>query len=155
MSVTGTASAGGARGGDRGSVLILGVGAVAVCLLAAVVLIDASAAFLQRRTLVSLADAAALAGAQGIDLDAYYADGASAATRLDGRVVPARVRGFLAAATPVDGLRLEGVSTDGQLVRVVLSAPLRVPFLSDALARMGVGRVVAESYARLAYAPSG
>jgi hypothetical protein len=142
---------------ERGSVLILGIGAVAVCLLALVVLVDASAAFLQRRTLVSLADAAALAGAQGIDLADYYANGASPATRLDPAVVPIRVRTFLAESTPVEGLRLESLSTDGRTVRVVLSAPLRLPFRDGAalLSAVGPGRVTVEAYARMAYAAAG
>jgi Flp pilus assembly protein TadG len=133
---------------DRGSVLLLGVGWVAVCLMAVVVLVDASAAFLQRRQLVALADAAALAGAQAIDLDAYYADGASSATRLEPGLVPARVRAQLAraGAESIDGLALDAVTSDGWQVRVQLSAPLRLPFL----AAVFDGRVVAESHARLA-----
>lgn len=133
--------------GDRGSVLILGVGWVAVCLLALVVLVDASAAFLQRRELVSLADAAALAGAQAIDIDAYYEHGASSATRLEPRLVPVRVRGHLdrAGAASIDGLVVEEVSSDGTGVRVRLSSPLRLPFLAGLVD----SRIVAESWARL------
>ena len=133
---------------DRGSVLLLGVAWVVVCLLAVVVLVDASAAFLQRRQLVALADGAALAGAQAIDLDAYYADGASSATRLEPGLVPVRVRSHLAraGADGVDGLTLEAVSSDGREVRVRLSAPLRLPFLASVFD----GRVVAQSHARLA-----
>lgn len=132
---------------DRGSVLILGIGWVAVCLLSLVVLVDASVAFLQRRELVSLADAAALAGAQAIDLDAYYERGASSTTRLEPRLVPVRVRSHLerADAGGMDGLVLEEVSSDGRAVRVRLSTPLRLPFLSG----LFDGRVVAESWARL------
>lgn len=132
---------------DRGSVLILGVGWVAVCLLSVVVLVDASAAFLQRRQLVSLADAAALAGAQAIDLDAYYERGASTATRLAPALVPVRVRTHLerAGAGGIEGLMLEDVSSDGQGVRVRLSTPLRLPFLAG----LFHDRVVAESWARL------
>jgi len=136
--------------GDRGSVLILGVGWVAVCLLALVVLVDASAAFLQRRELVSLADAAALAGAQAIDLDAYYDRGASSATQLEPRLVPIRVRHHLdrAGAASVDGLVVEEVSSNGESVRVRLSTPLHLPFLAGLVD----GRVVAESWARLSLA---
>lgn len=136
---------------DRGSVLLLGVGLVAVCLLAVVVIVDASAAFLQRRELTALADAAALAGAQGIDLAAYYADGASVATRLDPVAVPRRVRAFLEGSDPVRGMRIERVVADGVSVEVVLRAPLRLPFLSGQFD----GDVVAVSRARLAYAPGG
>lgn len=135
--------------GDRGSITLLVLGFTAVCLLALVVLVDASAAYLQRRELVARADAAALAGAQGIDLAAYYAHGATAATRLDPGTVARRVRTQVvrSGAADVAGLRLRTVSTDGERVHVVLSMPLRLPFLPDAFA----AEVWAEADAVLAY----
>jgi hypothetical protein len=131
---------------DRGSVLLLGVGLTAVCLLAFVVLVDASAAFLQRRQLLAAADAAALAGAQSIDLPSYYESGASAATRLDVGGVPRRVRAHLAAAG-IPGLTLDAVQSDGDEVLVRLSRPLELPFLATVLA----DRIRVESRAQLAY----
>lgn len=146
---------------DQGSVLVLGLGAVVVCLLALVVGVDASAAFLQRRALVALADASAIAGAQGIDIDTYYREGASASTGLDARTVTHRVRTFLAAVPGVqgaagdapgaEGLRLERVSMDDRTVVVRLSAPLRLPFLSA----LGDREITVESRARLAYRAAG
>ncbi len=146
---------------DDGSVLVLGLVAVVVCMLALVVGVDASAAFLQRRSLVALADASAIAGAQGIDLDAYYREGASASTGLDARSVAQRVTTFLAAAQSargaapdrptVEGLRLERVSMDDRTVVVRLSAPLRLPFLSA----LGDRAITVESRARLAYRAAG
>jgi uncharacterized membrane protein len=135
---------------DAGSVLILGAGLIAVALLAVVVLVDAASAYLQRQQLLAVADAAALAGAQAIDLAAYYENGATVATRLDLAAVPARAREHLArsgAAAAIEGLSVERISTDGEQVAVRLQAPLRLPFLSS-LAR---GPVVVESRARLAY----
>lgn len=134
---------------DRGSVLLLGLGAVVIGLLAVAIGVDASAAYLQRRALVNLADASALAGAQAIDLDTYYLEGAGAATSLDPASVRARVRDFLADSTAVgiDGLRVEGVSTDGRSVVVLLSAPLRLPF------RPADERIAAQATAVLAYRP--
>lgn len=143
---------------DRGSVLVLGLGAVVVCLLALVVGVDASAAFLQRRALVALADASAIAGAQGIDLDTYYREGASASTGLDSRAVVHRVASFLAAThastdagSGMEGLRLEQVSMDDRTVVVRISAPLRLPFLSA----LGDQDITVESRARLAYRAAG
>ena len=146
---------------DEGSVLVLGLGAVVVCLLALVVGVDASSAFLQRRSLVALADACAIAGAQGIDLGTYYREGASASTGLDPRAVAQRVTSFLAAAqsprdgradsSGVEGLRLERVWMDDRTVVVRLSAPLRLPFLSA----LGDRAVTVESRARLAYRAAG
>ena len=135
---------------DRGSILVMGATLVAVCLLAVVVLVDATAAFLQRAHVMAVADAAALAGAQTIDLPAYYERGASAITGLDTAMVPARVqahvRGSLAAAE-VPGLRIASVRSDGHRVEVVLDAPLRLPFLA---ALVPGARVVARASARLA-----
>ena len=125
---------------------------LAISLLALIVGIDASAAFLQRRSLVALADASALAGAQGIDLDSYYRQGASGATSLDEGSVAARVTGFVAQADAIEGLRLERVVTDGRSVTVRLSAPLRLPFLSaiDPSHRIA-DPVMVEARALLAY----
>jgi hypothetical protein len=132
---------------DRGNVLLLGAGLVAVCLLALVVMVDASAAFLQRRQLLAIADGAALAGAQSIDLPAYYENGASAATRLEPAGVPRRVRAHVTRAGAVDGLVIDSVLSDGRQVHVALSSPLRLPFLSG----LFPGRIRVESRAQLAY----
>ena len=132
---------------DRGSVLILGVGLTAACLLAFVVMVDASAAFLQRRQLLAVADAAALAAAQSIDLSAYYSDGASAATRLDVGGLPRRVRAHVARAGVPEGSTVDRVESDGRQVVVGMSSPLRLPFLSG----LGSERIRVESRAQLAY----
>lgn len=133
--------------------MLLGIGAVAVAALMLVIGVDASAAFLQRRALVNLADATALAGAQGIDLSAYYRDGASASTTLDPAAVQGRVVTFLAVSgePAVQGLRLEDVTSDGTSVTVRLSAPLELPF-SGALTGE---RIVVEAGAHLAYRAAG
>ena len=77
---------------ERGSVLLLGIGMIVVGILAVAVAVDVSAAFLQRRALMSLGDSAALAGAQSIDLDSYYANGASIGTRLSPVAVASAAR---------------------------------------------------------------
>lgn len=134
---------------DGGSVMLLVIGAVAVAALMLVIGIDASAAYLQRRALTNLADATALAGAQGIDLDAYYRDGAHSQTRLDRASVQARIASFLqrSNASTLDGLRLDGVISDGSSVTVRLSAPLHLPFSGG----WAGDRVTVEAGARLAY----
>jgi uncharacterized membrane protein len=138
---------------DRGSVMLLGLGAIGVCLLAVVTGIDASAAFLQRRALVALADAAALAGAQALDEDAYYRQGASAATTLSPDGVRVRVREFLARPqlSDIEGLVLDEVTSDGHNVMVSVSAPLSLPFLGS----LATEPVRVQSHARLAYRPAG
>ena len=143
---------------DRGSTLILGLGLVVVCVLAGVVAIDVGAAHLQRRNLLALADAAALAGAQAIDLDAYYRDGASAATALDARSVPVLVRRHL-AATLAQGspasVAIERIAADADEVVVRLSVPLDVPLWRAAAGAVLGERVVVEAHARLAYREAG
>lgn len=119
---------------DAGSVMLLGVMLVAVCVLALVIAVDVSAVFLQRRNLAAIADASALAGAQAIDLDAYYSRGASTGTTLDPIIVARVVRANVAAIAGADGitsLRLEEVESDGETVLVRLSAPISVPFLGS------------------------
>lgn len=132
---------------DRGSVLVLGAGLVAACLLALVVMVDASAAFLQRRQLLAVADAAALAAAQSIDMASYYADGATAATRLDVSGLPRRVRAHVARAGGPEGSTVDRVESDGRQVMVAMSSPLRLPFLSG----LAGDRIRVESRAQLAY----
>jgi uncharacterized membrane protein len=135
---------------DRGSVLLLGIGLVVVCVLGITALVDVSAAFLQRQHLLAVADAAAIAGAQAIDLPAYYAEGASATTRLDTGAVTAAVAGHLARAgarTALPGLVVSRVWSDGSQVVVGLACPLRLPFLSGLFG----GTINVESWAQLGY----
>lgn len=138
---------------DRGSVMLLGLGAIAVCLLAVVVAVDASAAYLQRRALVAVADAGALAGAQALDTAVYYREGASAATSLSPDRVEQRVRSFLqrTGAPVIPGLSLDSVTSDGRYVTVAVSAPLALPFFSE----LADEPLRAQSRARLAYRPVG
>ena len=139
--------------GDEGSILLLGLGFLGVCLLALAVVTDAASLFLQRTTLQSRADAAALAGATGIDLDAYYARGATTATTLVPAVAVQRVRSAIEEANvddPIAGMRLEQVVVVDDVVRVELAAPGRLGLLT--LIDSPVIRV--RSDARLDYRPT-
>ena len=143
------------RADDRGSVLLLTVGLVLVALLAIAVAVDVSAAFLQRRGLAATADAAALAGAQVVDLDAYYARGRRAGDPipLDRGAVRGAVLAHLRSAgawADHPGLVVEAVTSDGETVTVRLRAPLRTPFAGVG----GRGDVRAEAAARLALVPA-
>lgn len=131
---------------DEGSALILGIGVLVVCLTALAVLADASVALLQRQRLLALADGAALAGAQALDVSAYYASGASAATALDPAAVARAVQRHLALST-AEGTRLVAVESDGTDVRVTMAGPIRTPFLGA----LFDGDITVQSRARLAY----
>jgi len=133
---------------DEGSVLLLGIGFIGVLLLAVSVVTDASMAFLQRSTLQARADAAALAGVQGIDLDAYYAYGASEATRLVPVTARSLARNQLALAqdaSPIPGMEVVSLTASDRELRAVLRAPLRTAFWPLE------ATITVESAARLGY----
>lgn len=134
---------------DQGSALILGIGLLVVCLTAVAVLADASVALLQRQRLLALADGAALAGAQAIDLTAYYDTGATAATAIDPGAAAAAVSRHLGGTAAVD-TRLVAVASDGTDVLVTLAGEIRTPFLGA----LFDGEITVESRARLAYRPA-
>lgn len=116
---------------DRGSVLVLGIGLMGVIVLALSVAVDASLAFVQRSTIQARADAAVLAGVQTIDLDAYYATGATAATRLSAEEARSRTLQHLdraQRASTIEGLTVVAVSASQSDVSAVIAAPLRTAF---------------------------
>lgn len=118
-------------GSERGSVLVLGLGFIGVVLLAISVVTDASMAFLQRQLLQSRADAAVLAGVQEIDLNHYYAHGATTNSRLLPSLAGERAREQLQhdqASNPIPGLsivRLEGSPSE---LTAEIAAPVRTVF---------------------------
>lgn len=139
-------------GGDaeRGSVLVLALGLIVICLIAVAVVVDASTVFLARRSLQSAADSAALAGAQAIDLDDYYARGAAEGIVLDPAAVRAAVGRHLRSAP---GVALESVSVRGDTVTVRVRDRVRPPF-SGWLTPAGSYSLEAEAAAALRYRPA-
>ena len=116
---------------ERGSVLLLGLGFMAVVLVAVSVVIDASLAFVQRSALQARADAAVLAGAQAIDLDAYYLHGATSATALVPDSARARTVFHLQraqASTQIPGVEIVSVVATDRAVEAVIRAPIRTAF---------------------------
>jgi len=140
------------RPDDGGSILVLSLGFIVICILALAVVVDASSVFLARRALQSQADGAALAGAQAIDLDAYYARGASSRIRLDAAGVRAAVERHV-RRDPGDG-RLRGVSLRDDIVVVAMSDRVRPPF-SGWLTPSGAYDLEVEAGAVLSYRPAG
>jgi len=115
---------------ERGSTIPLIVGFTVILVLAAAVVIDATAAWLQRQSLDNLADAAALyaadEAAQGREV---YADGLDATLHLDQDVARQAVGHYLAAAGVRErfpGLDFS-VRVEGERVRVAVRARLRLP----------------------------
>lgn len=132
---------------DRGSVLLLGIGLLACCLIAIAVAVDAGELLRQRQALFAVADGASLAGAQAIDLDEYYRTGATAATRLDPTAVRAAVLAYVWNHAHREGIRVESIATDGRSAVVEVSAPMSAPFLGSLLGE----RTRVRSAARLDY----
>lgn len=119
---------------DRGSTLLLQMFLVVAIVMGITVIADVGSVIGVRRQLAATADQAALAGAQAVDLEAYYAIGAGAAgVALDPRDVSAAVSRYLApavAAQQVEGLRIEDVTVVGDTVTVRLAGRAPLPFTS-------------------------
>ena len=121
------------RGPDeRGTVTLLIVGLATVLLMMAAVVTDASAAYLQRQDLDTLADGAALTAADaGASGEEAYGDGLDADLHLDADVARAAVLGYLhrvGAYARYPGLTAS-VSVDASSHRVVVAvhAPIHLP----------------------------
>ncbi|WP_300678439.1 pilus assembly protein TadG-related protein [Nocardioides sp.] len=119
---------------ERGSTIPLIIGFTVILLLAAVVVIDATAAWLQRQSLDNVADGAALyaadAAAEGREV---YTDGLGSTLRLDPAVARRAVHEYVVTSGARErypdltvGVRIEGnrVRVD---VRARLDLPLRLP----------------------------
>src|SRR5690606_31950904 len=108
-------SGGAMRTAQRGNVTVLTIGFVAVLGMLVVVVVNASAAFLERRELMNLADRVALHAADGLDRDRVYAGGIDEEAVLDPGDAHDLVRGIV----PSDvGLEL---ATAGDRVEVGLT----------------------------------
>jgi hypothetical protein len=127
-----------ARAGDDGSTLplILVFGVVALVLV--LVVASATDLYLERKRLFTLADGAALVGAESFDLAGVHAAARGLRPQLQADEVRGAVAGYLAAepADGFDGLRLDAATTpDGRSAAVTLSAvwrpPVLAPFVPD------------------------
>ena len=119
------------RSREHGTITVMLVGFFLVLALLSAVVVDASAAYLRRQQLNSLADGAALAavdGAQGHDV---YEDGLGELATVDPQAASAYVADYLAAVGAHDdhpGLSY-AVASDGTRVTVTLRARLDLPIV--------------------------
>jgi len=115
--------------GERGSITPLVIGfALLVAVLVAVV-VDASAAYLRRQGLDSVADAAALAATDGLQGDAVYTRGLGDRAEIDGVAARRYVEDYLRSAGVLEhypGLDWV-VTTSATTVVVRVAAPLELP----------------------------
>lgn len=119
------------RRDERGQVTLLIIGFAGILLMAIVVVIDASAAYLQRQGLDNLADGAALYGADLGSTDVYEQGLDAERLGQQEAAVEAAVREYLAradAGSTYPGIDV-GVRVDpvGRSVTVRLEAPLDLP----------------------------
>lgn len=119
--------------GERGQVTLLITGFATVLLMAMVVVVDASAAYLQRQGLNTLADGAALAGVDaGSHGETFYEGGLGVeqlpVSAAEARAGVASYLGSVGAAGRYPGLSWQvGVDEAGGRVEVRLRAPLDLP----------------------------
>ncbi|MBC9226319.1 hypothetical protein GL325_08300 [Aeromicrobium sp. 636] len=108
---------------ERGNVTVLTVGFLAVLGLLVVVVVNASAAFLERRELMNLADRVALHAADGLDRDAVYTGGIDEAAVLDAADAQSLIRGIVPSDVDVR------LSTAGDRVEVRLTRRVPLPLV--------------------------
>jgi putative Flp pilus-assembly TadE/G-like protein len=121
---------------ERGQVSLLVVGFAILLLLAVGVVVDASAAYLQRQGLDTLADGAALAGADEVRGTAVYEGGlGDELAPLDAAAARAAVHDYFARIGAYDdypGLSFDVVIRDRSVV-VRVTAPLDLPITVEDL----------------------
>jgi len=115
---------------ERGSVLILVAGLVAVALLLIAVVADVSALFLDQRSLAATADGAASQAAQAVvAADLYDETPGAPALPVSTASALRAVQDYLAGRAPdAPPVRIVDVRSDGETVTVVLAAQARLPF---------------------------
>jgi uncharacterized membrane protein len=116
---------------DEGSILLLTLGFAVIALALVLVVADASKVFLTRRSLVSAADGAALAGVQTLDRKAFYAGKGGDDLPLDADAAVAAVNAYVADAGLDDeyvDFEVVDVQVDAGEVTVTLRARSRLPF---------------------------
>jgi hypothetical protein len=102
---------------ERGTVTVMTIGFLMLLGLLTVVVVNSSAAFLERQRLNNLADGAALAAADGLDEAGFYTD---RHVVLDPQEARRLVSDYLAG----ENVRVVDVSTDADVVHVHLERDL-------------------------------
>jgi uncharacterized membrane protein len=120
------------RARDEGSILPLTVFFGFLSLVLVLLVVAATSLYLERKRLFTLADGAALVGAEAFELDAVANTPAGPRPSLESADVAAAVDGYVdgAAASSFEALVVErAVSVDGRSATVELSAYWRPPVL--------------------------
>lgn len=118
---------------ESGSTLLLTIFYGFLCLSVVLLVVSATSLYLERSRLFSLADGAALAGAESFALESVTEAGSGLRPTLESAEVAAAVDDYLAAvpSTGMEALVVERAETrDGRSATVTLSAWWRPPLLS-------------------------
>ncbi|GAA1949378.1 pilus assembly protein TadG-related protein [Agromyces allii] len=120
---------------EVGSTLLLTIFFSFLALVIMLVVVGASSLYLERKRLFTLADGAALAGAEAWSLDEVSIDGDALSLELDDAAVHAAVAAYLGdAAGRLDGVELVGAaSRDGRSATVTLRAVWHAPLHTELL----------------------
>ena len=132
------------RRGERGSVTVMSIGVLLLLGALTVVVVNASAAFLQRQELNNLADSAALAAADGLDAAAFY-------ERREVVLDDNGARELVLQQLDGSQARLAECSIDADRVRLRLERPMDLPLVPPGWQSRTV--VVADAAAWLRQAP--
>lgn len=116
-------------GADDGTVLGYAIAGLLLVVAVALVLADTSSLFMRRTALMMVADDAAIAAANAIDIEAIYTQGVGATMALD--PVAARALAQASVASSQDArlpdVRLDALTVTGSSVEVVVSAAVPAP----------------------------
>jgi len=118
---------------DDGSMLPMVIVFAALGLLVVLVVTAATSLFLERKRLLTLADGAALVGAEAFELSAVDAGGDGPRALLADHDIASAVSAYLTSypGTQLDGVRLERAFTpDGRSATVALSSAWRPPVVT-------------------------
>ncbi len=131
------------RHDERGQITVMTIGFLLFIGLLSVVVINSSAAFLQKQQLNNIADGAALAAADGLSLDDFYREGEvvlddAEARRLVGRYVTAGDVRIAWVETSDDTVRVRLERTVGLAIRPP-GWRSRTTIVSEATARLRAG----------------
>jgi uncharacterized membrane protein len=118
---------------DTGSTLLLTIFYAAMALVVVLLVIAATSLYLERKRLFTLADGAALVGAESFELDDVAISEGAPRVTLDSAMVASSVEEYVAAnrLTSVEDLKIEDASSpDGSSASITLSAYWRPPVLT-------------------------
>ena len=111
--------------------MLFGIGLSITGLLIATISINVSSLWVTRNVLDGIADGAALAAAQAVDVDAIYQVGLGANLRLNENSARAKVNQYVSAAnvrSQVDQFSVRSVVVSGTAVKVTVQAKPRTAF---------------------------